>query len=195
MIAGHFGLAAAVKSRAKTVPLWSLMLATAWLDVIFVPLFLAGLEMIEVVPGTAGGFGQSIIHADWTHSLLGALVLSGIIGAVGAGAWGRMAGWVLAGVSFSHWILDLVVHRADMPLLPANWGGWPRLGFGLWASPWIEIAVEAALVLGGAYLYWQSAKQVSGDAGEGTNRATLVVALIALGGLAILGYQSTTIAP
>ncbi|MEX0860757.1 MAG: hypothetical protein WD017_07485, partial [Cucumibacter sp.] len=127
--------------------------------------------------------------------LLGALVLSSILGLVGYGAWGRVAGWVLAAVSFSHWLLDLVVHRADMPVLPANWGDWPKLGFGLWASPWIEIAIEAALVVGGAYLYWQTAKKVSSQAGEATGRASLVAALIAIGGLAILGYQSTTIAP
>ena len=55
MIAGHFGLAAGAKSAARTTPLWALMLATAWLDVVFVPLFLAGVETIENVPGTAGG--------------------------------------------------------------------------------------------------------------------------------------------
>jgi len=47
MIAGHFGLAAAVKSYARQAPLWALMLATVWLDVIFVPLFLMGIETIS----------------------------------------------------------------------------------------------------------------------------------------------------
>ena len=42
MIAGHFGLAAAVKSHERQAPLWALMLATVWLDIIFVPLFLMG---------------------------------------------------------------------------------------------------------------------------------------------------------
>ena len=47
MITGHFGLAAAVKSAEKPVPLWALMLATVWLDVLFTPLFLAGVETIH----------------------------------------------------------------------------------------------------------------------------------------------------
>ncbi len=55
MIAGHFGFAALVKSRETQVPLWALMLATVWLDIVFVPLFVAGIESVEVVPGAHGG--------------------------------------------------------------------------------------------------------------------------------------------
>ena len=51
MIAGHFGLAAGVKSREPAVPLWALMLATQWLDVVFVPLVGAGVEGLAPVPG------------------------------------------------------------------------------------------------------------------------------------------------
>ena len=79
MIAGHFGLAAGVKARERQVPLWALMLATVWLDVVFVPLLAAGVESVENVPGTSGGYGNSIIHADWTHSLVGALVLAAVV--------------------------------------------------------------------------------------------------------------------
>ena len=194
MIAGHFGLAAAVKSRAPKTPLWALMLATVWLDIVFVPLLLSGVERIETIPGgVAGAFGQVIIHADWTHSLIGALVLSAIFGAAGTWAWGRNAGLVLGAVSFSHWLLDLVTHRADMPVLPANWGDLPLLGFGLWASPWLELALEAAIVLAGAFLYWRTALAVSTGAGEGRTRPLVVAALIALGGMAILAFQATTV--
>ena len=96
MIAGHFGFAAGVKAAEPQIPLWSLMLATAWLDVVFVPLFAANIEWIEPVPGTAGGYGNSIIHADYTHSLLGALVLSGVYGAAFLPRWGRRAAWRFA---------------------------------------------------------------------------------------------------
>lgn len=195
MIAGHFGLAAAVKSQARTVPVWSLMLATVWLDIVFVPLFFAGVETMQTVPGTAGGFGQVILHAVWTHSLVGALVLSAIFGLGAARVWGRFAGWVLAGVSFSHWLLDLIVHRADMPILPANWGGLPNLGFGLWALPRVTIGLESVLVVAGAWAYWRAAAAAERAAGASGGRATLTAGSIALGGLAILGYQATMISP
>ena len=58
MIAGHFGFAAIAKSREPRVPLWCLMLATVWLDIVFVPMFLMKLETLtEPVPGLQGGYG------------------------------------------------------------------------------------------------------------------------------------------
>src|SRR6516162_2434035 len=132
MIAGHFGFAALVKSRERQAPLWALMLATVWLDVVFVPLFLAGAETLEALPGTKGGYGANVIHADYTHSLVGATLISAIFGVAAAMRWGRRSGIVLGLVSFSHWLLDLVVHRGDMPILPGNLGALPKLGFGLW---------------------------------------------------------------
>src|SRR5882757_4873770 len=146
MIAGHFGFAALVKARERSVPLWALMLATVWLDIVFVPLYVAGVEWIEPVPGTHGGYGAGIIHANYTHSLLGALVLSAIFCISASIAWGRRCGVVLGAVVFSHWLLDLLVHRADMPILPGDLGHLPRLGLGLWQYPWLTATIEAALM-------------------------------------------------
>jgi hypothetical protein len=84
MIAGHFGFAAGVKGRQPQVPLWALMLATVWLDILFAPLLAAGVESFDTVPGTSGGYGNAIIHADYTHSLVGALVLAALFGLVAA---------------------------------------------------------------------------------------------------------------
>src|SRR4029453_10889265 len=106
------------------------MLATIWLDVLFVPLFLAGVETIEPVPGTTGGYGNSIIHANYTHSLVGAALLAVLFGAVAAGSGGRRVGAVLGAVVFSHWVLDLIVRRGDLPILPGDAGNLRLLSFG-----------------------------------------------------------------
>ncbi len=191
MIAGHFGLAAGVKGRAPAVPLWALMLATVWLDVVFVPLLALGIEAIDEVPGTGGGYGNAVIHADWTHSLVGALALSALFGLVAARWWGRRAGTVLGAVAFSHWLLDLLVHRRDLPLLPGNAGGLPLLGLGLWRAPAATIAAELALVLGGSYLYWRAAERAAraaGGAGEG--RARLLGGLVLAAGLLTLAVDA-----
>jgi hypothetical protein len=157
VIAGHFGLAAGVKAREPAVPLWALMLATQWLDVVFVPLFVAKIETIEVIGGGKPGYGNGIIHADYTHSLLGALVLA-LVFALPAGLrWGRRAAVVLGAVVFSHWLLDLVVHRHDMPLLPGAPAGTPLFGFGLWRWPMLTAAAELALVLWGGWSYLRAA--------------------------------------
>jgi len=192
MIAGHFGFAALVKSSAPRVPLWALMLATVWLDIVFVPLYLAGIESIEPVPGTNGGYGAGIIHADYTHSLLGALGLSGIFGFIASIPWGRRSGGVLGAVTFSHWLLDLIVHRADMPILPANAGGFPKLGFGLWQWPVAAVTSELVLVVAGSFLYRRAA-QATVDAAGGAGRIRAVVAalLVLVAGIGILFLDAT----
>jgi hypothetical protein len=189
VIAGHFGFAAAVKGAERRTPLWALMLATVWLDIIFVPLYLAHIETLHPVPNAPRAYGGNIIHADYTHSLIGALLLSALLGLGAAALWSRRAGFVVGLVSFSHWLLDLVVHRADMPILPGNLGHLPRLGFGLWRYPDAAAAVELALVLGGAWLYWRASRSVSLREGRSLARAITVSLLIAGCGALVLGLD------
>jgi membrane-bound metal-dependent hydrolase YbcI (DUF457 family) len=177
MIAGHFGLAAGAKDTEPRAPLWALMLATVWLDVLFVPLLFAGLETIEPVPGTSGGYGNAIIHADYTHSLVGAAILAVLFGLVAASVWERRVGIILGAVVFSHWLLDLVVHRGDMPILPGNAGDLPRFGFGLWRFPALSMALELALVIAGAYLYWRAAERTMRGAGVAVERRARILTL------------------
>jgi len=189
LIAGHFGFAALVKAREREAPLWALMLATVWLDVVFVPLFLAHIETIERAPGTHGSYGAAIIHADFTHSLVGAALLSVAFGWALGKRWGRRTGVVLALVAFSHWVLDLIVHRHDMPLLPGGAASQPRFGFALWQWPWAAAALEALLVAAGAWFYWRAAREVSLAAGGTSARAALVAWLILAGGAAVLALD------
>ncbi|WP_409340790.1 permease [Paenibacillus sp. MBLB4367] len=189
MFAGHFGLAAAVKAKSPETPLWALMLGTQLLDVIFVPLFLSGIETME--PVADGGFGEHIIHADYTHSLLGALLIALAAGLMAGKRWGKRGGAAIGSVVFSHWLLDLLVHRADMPLLPGNWGDLPTFGFGLWQYPYAEIAVEAALIAAGAILYYRSAASLRGHDAK-TNRLR-VAATAALSVLLVAALASDVI--
>ena len=184
MIAGLFGFAAVVKSRETAVPLWALMLATVWLDVMFVPLFLAGVETIDPSPG--GGYGGNIIHANYTHSLLGALLLAALWGAAFYWRLGLRSACVLGLVAFSHWLLDLPVHRADMPLLPRNIGNLPMLGFGLWNYRGAVAVLELALVVLGAWLYWRAARSITEPAQPLRRRALLTSILLLLGGVGVL---------
>jgi hypothetical protein len=186
VIAGHFGLAAGVKAREPAVPLWALMLATQWLDVVFVPLFIAKVETIDVIGG--GGYGQGIIHADYTHSLVGALVLAALFGLVAGLRWGRRAAGVLGAVAFSHWILDLVVHRHDMPIWPGAPAGSLRVGLGLWRWPLLTAAAELALVLWGGLTYFRAAVAVArAHDPSKLRRARIAGATVLAAGLVTLG--------
>ena len=182
MIAGHFALAAAVRAKEKSAPLWALMLATQWLDVVFVPLFALGIEGMQRAPGAPAGYGEGLFHIPWTHSLLGACVLALVFAALAAARWGRRAGAVLGGVVVSHWVLDLIVHRPDLPIVP--WGG-PAVGFGLWQVRGAAVAVELALVLAGSTLYWRTVPRT--PLGRAAFLSVLGSGLVTLG-LNALGY-------
>jgi hypothetical protein len=189
MIAGHFGFAAAVKSRERDVPIWALMLATQWLDVLFVPLVAAGVEGLTPLAGSKGGYGEVIIHADYTHSLVGAVVLAILFGAAFARRSGLRAAIVLAAVAFSHWLLDLLMHRADMPLLPGNAAALPRLGLGLWRHPAASAALELALVLVGTILYWRAALATARSTATPTAKAHRAGAVALTSGLLVLALN------
>jgi hypothetical protein len=183
-------LAAAVKTRERQVPLWALMLATVGLDVVFVPLFVAKIETITPAPGTSGGYGAGIIYADYTHSLIGAILISAIFGVLFLPRWGGRSAFVLGAVVFSHWLLDLIMHRADMPLLPRNIGDLPRLGFGLWRIPAAAATLELIIVLAGAYFYWRAARAVVLFKSSSLNRRADIAAIsVLVTGVAVLALD------
>lgn len=175
MIAGHFGIAAAVKARRPDIPLAGLMLASQWLDVVFAPLMLADIEHIMPAPDAFGtGYGSLFIDAAYSHSLLGAVALSAVYGLLFAPRYGRSVAIVLAAVAFSHWLLDLIMHRPDMPILPGNFGDLPLLGFGLWRLPWASAALELVIVVVGFTMYRRAAIAAAHAAGEGEARAARI---------------------
>ncbi len=104
MVAGHFGLTVGIKKMAPRLPPWSLLIATFFLDVVFVFFAAGGFEKINPVdPTNPNAYGGSLIHAYYTHSLVGALLLSAIAGLFAGRRWGKQGGYVIAGVVFSHW--------------------------------------------------------------------------------------------
>jgi hypothetical protein len=50
----------------------------------------------------------------------------------------------------SHWFLDALVHRPDLPLAP---GSDVKIGFGLWNSVAATVVLEAILFFGGVAFY------------------------------------------
>jgi hypothetical protein len=161
MLAGHFGIAGMVKAWRPALPMGALLVATQLPDVLFLPLALTGVEGMEPAEPGLSGYGSMWITAPFTHALLTNVVLATVVGALVhlflRDRWGRDAGPILGAVVFSHWLLDLVVHRPDIEILPGGVGGLPSLGLGLWEFPLVTAVVEGLLVVVGAALYtWRT---------------------------------------
>ena len=174
MTSGHFGFAAIVKSSDPKVPLWALMFSTYLLDFIFIFLTAFGIESFAPLDPAHPAYGQVLIHAYYSHSLLGAAIIAVIAGLIARWLWGKKAGLIIGGIVFSHWLLDLIVHRPDLPILPGNLGNLPLLGFGLWQVPIAAALLELALALGGAYLYYRSARHAPAEAKDKRHIRALV---------------------
>lgn len=152
MFIGHYGPAVWDTQRGHSTPtvkLWQAFLAVQFVDIIWAVLVIFGIEG----PGTNAS-GAPIFNIPWSHSLVSSLLLAIFAGTVFRllkPEAGKRGFWVIAILVFSHWLLDLIVHRPDLPLYP---GGTLMLGFSFWNYPIAAYVLETGLVLAG-FLFWQ----------------------------------------
>src|SRR5437867_8475568 len=96
-----------------------------------------------------GALPLDLYYMPYTHSLPGAIVWSLLA------YWGcrlftsRRASLLIALAVFSHWVLDLIVHRPDLPL----YDNARKVGFALWNYPLMAMALEVALYFGALWFY------------------------------------------
>jgi hypothetical protein len=151
MFIGHFALGFGAKRWAPAVSLGTLFLAAQFVDLLWPTLLLLGIEHVRVVPGITAFTPLDFTHYPVSHSLL-AGVGWGI--ALGGGyallRRNRRAAVVIGLLVLSHWMLDFVTHRPDLPILP---GVDARAGLGLWHSIPATLVVELAIFAGGLALY------------------------------------------
>lgn len=151
MFVGHYGVSFAAKKAEPSIPLWVLFLAVQFLDVLWAPFILLGIEKVRIVPGFTATNPLDLYYMPYTHSLVGAIVWS-VFGAmlyqIVARPSGKRAAGVIGAAVFSHWILDLIVHRPDLPLYDNS----AKVGLGLWNIPLLALGLEAALLFGGMWL-------------------------------------------
>ena len=156
MFIGHYGISFAVKPVGVRVearaPLWVWFIAAQWMDVVWAILVLSRIEKLRIVPGFTEANSLDLYYMPYTHSLPGSIVLSLLFGAIVAlFTSGNRAATILlvAAVSFSHWILDLVVHTPDLPLYDNT----VKVGFGLWRHVALSFPLELIVLGLGAWLF------------------------------------------
>lgn len=150
MLLGHYAVALAAKRAVPKTSLGTLILGAQFADLVWPIFLLLGWERVRIVPGITRVTPFDFVSYPYSHSLL-AQVLWGIGIGTFYFAIGRAprSAVVLALCVPSHWLLDFIVHRPDMPLVPG--GG--RYGLGLWNSLPATLAIEFALFAAGIALY------------------------------------------
>jgi hypothetical protein len=157
LFVGHYGPSFAAKSIEPKIPLWLLFIAVQFVDVLWGIFVLLGIEKVRIVPGITASSPLDLYYMPYTHSLAGALgwsALAYLLCQTVPRLRGRRIGLIVAAAVFSHWILDLIVHRPDMALYDSVF----KMGFGLWNYRLPAFILEMAVLCGGAAMY---AKTVS----------------------------------
>lgn len=151
MLLGHYGVALAAKRVAPRSSLGSLILAAQWADLLWPILLITGVERVRVAPGLMAANSLDFVSYPYSHSLLMLVVWGVVLGAIYfAVRRYRRGAWIVGGLIVSHWVLDLIVHRPDLPL----WPGSPmEVGLGLWNSIAGTLVVEFGLLVLGAVVY------------------------------------------
>ncbi|WP_320241813.1 hypothetical protein [Cognatiyoonia sp. IB215182] len=127
------------------------MLSTQLIDVVWSGLVLAKVEKVEIDKTATPTVPLRLSYMPYSHGLFGALTISGLASLLTYAIYpdaSLQVIFVIFAVGFSHWLLDLIVHDHDMPLI----GNRYHVGFGLWRNRPISIALEVAIIICGAAL-------------------------------------------
>ncbi len=151
MFIGHFAVGLAAKRVAPGTSLGLLIAAPVALDLLWPIFVLAGWEQVRIDPGNTAFTPLAFVHYPWSHSLLMSVVWGALMALVYWLVTRYRTGAVVLGLGVvSHWVLDAVVHRPDLPLYP---GSATLIGLGLWNSVAATIALESAMFLAALWLY------------------------------------------
>lgn len=155
MFAGHIGGAFAVARLERRVNVGALVAASLLLDFLLWLFILLGWESVAI-PADFPRTHQPEFVFPYSHGLLATVVWSGLAGALtfwllpGRTSQKARSALLVAGVVFSHWPLDALVHRPELPVAGATS---TLLGIGLWNNMPVALVIEGAVVALGMYLF------------------------------------------
>ncbi len=151
MFIGHFGIGFAAKRIAPKTSLGTLFFASQFIDLLWPVLLLLRVEQVRIAPGNTVVTPLEFTHYPYSHSLFTVFIWSLLIGITYFIVKKNRSMSIYLGVLvLSHWLLDLIVHRPDLPLIP-----WleTKTGLGLWNSLSGTIIVEGLIFISGVFLY------------------------------------------
>ena len=177
MFVGHYAVSLALKKFEKRASLGILFLAVQFVDILFFPLVILGVERMNLVENFTQSTHFELVYMPYSHSLVASLLWGGL--AYALFRWviikNHSVAVVVGLAVFSHWVLDLIVHTPDLPLLGDSS---LKLGFGLWNNSIATYSLEAILLLGSLWIYLKSTKALSTGGKYGMTVFVVVLLLI-----------------
>lgn len=183
MFVGHYAVGLAAKRFAPRTSLGILIAASILLDLLWPILVLTGWEHVSIVESANPFLRLQFDSYPISHGLVAVIGWATLFASIYFGVARYVAGAIAVWIGvISHWLLDYLVHRPDLPLYA---GSSRLLGLGLWNKRWVTIAVELTLLAAGValYLLQTRAKDKIGSLGFGA----FVVAIVALYGAVVFG--------
>ena len=184
MFIGHFAVAFAAKRAAPEVSLGTLFIAAQLADLAWPTFVLLGLERLEIRHGLTAVNPLDFQHYPYSHSLVALIAWGAALGV----AWllvsrGRLrTAALLVAVVLTHWVLDAVSHRPDMPI---GLHGDERVGLGLWNSVGATVAVELIALSAGVLMYLRATR--SADATGRWSLLALLAFLVIVYAMSLFG--------
>jgi len=150
MFLGHFAVALAAKKATPKTSLGTLVLAAQFADMLWPLLLLLGIEQVRIVPGLLPVSPFDFTSYPYSHSLVAQIGWGALLGFIYFMVRRNVSSALLVGLLVpSHWLLDFIAHRPDMPIYP----GGAKYGLGMWNSLLLTIVVEYVLFVAGAAVY------------------------------------------
>ena len=150
MFIGHYALGFAAKRLAPRTSLGTLFAAPTFADLLWPVFLLLGWEQARVVPGPNPFLNLWLDDIPVSHSLVALIAWGLLFGYLYRTRTGYTRGALVVGLLvLSHWVLDFVTHRPDMPLYPGS----VKVGLGLWNSVAGTVIVEGAMFITGLAIY------------------------------------------
>jgi membrane-bound metal-dependent hydrolase YbcI (DUF457 family) len=150
MFIGHFAVGLALKRAAPRTSLGILVAGPQLLDLLWPWFLLLGWEHVRIDPGNTAFTPLAFDSYPISHSLLMAIVWAIVFAVLTSRGTPRQVSlWIGVGV-VSHWALDWITHRPDLPLVPF-FG--PKVGLGLWNSVAGTVLVETAMFAVAIWMY------------------------------------------
>ncbi len=159
MFIGHYGVGLALKRADKNISLGLLFLAVQFVDIIWSIFVILGIEKVNIVPGITAANPLEFVYYPFTHSLVASFLWAGAIYVIfrltpaKSGSKKSRVALIMGSAVLSHFFLDVIVHRPDLPLFGSDSY---KIGLGLWNYVFASYIVEGLIFLGGLWIYLKS---------------------------------------